>query len=237
MGIFDQEVDLYKTWTATLQFRGWLIGGQPKEPKALREMLIRKANLADTGELLRAELTRLAREYEIEITPNMPLDEIEKLVEAKATKSGNGFFQDDTGLYIGAYQVKAMFKEACNIVYAGQRWGKTSKGAKSYLSERLFVSPERIYLDRTEPDGVLIKTGVVTGQQGKRSIMTQAEYVNRPRISFDVRIAKDSDDLLAAIPKLWVTMQDEGLGAMRSSGHGTFDLTAWKPVRALRQVA
>lgn len=228
MGIFDDEVKRYETWTAVLQFRGKLVGGHPKEAKALREMLIRKAELADTSEILRAELIRLAREYDIDVELGpLSLEEIEKLVDEKATKTGNGFEVDEHGLYVGSYQIKAAFRESCNIVFGGERWGRTKKGAKSYLAERLFVDPERIYLDKEEPDGVLVKTGVVTGQQGKRSIMTQAEFCNQPKLTFNVRIAKDSPELQKAVPELWVTMQDQGIGAMRSSGHGTFDLISW----------
>lgn len=232
MGIFDDQVRRYETWTAVIQFKGKLVGGHPKEAKQLREMLIRKANLADTSEILRSELIRLAREYEIDVdTGPLTLEQLEELVDQKATKTGNGFEVDEKGLYIGSYQIKAAFRESCNIVFGGERWGKTKKGAKSYLAERLFVDPERIYLGREEPDGVLIKTGVVSGQQGKRSIMTQAEFVNQAQLTFNVRIAKDSKELSDAVPELWVTMQDQGIGAMRSSGHGTFDLVSWKRAR------
>ena len=232
MGIFDTEVNRYDVWTAVLQFRGKLVGGHPKEAKALREMLIRKAELADTSEILRAELIRLAREYDIDVdTGPLTLEQIEELVDQKATKTGNGFEVDDNGLYIGSYQLKAAFREACNIEFGGERWGRTKKGAKSYLAERLFIDPERIYLDRKEPDGVLIKTGTVSGAQGKRSIMTQAEFVLNAKLTFNVRVAKDSTELIAALPKLWVCMQDQGLGAMRSSGHGTFDIMSWKRAR------
>ena len=232
MGIFDAEVNRYEVWTATIQFRGKLVGGHPKEAKALREMLIRKAELADTSEILRAELIRLAREYEIDVdTGPLTLEQIEELVDQKATKTGNGFEVDEEGLYIGSYQVKAAFRESCNIIFGGERWGKTKKSAKGYLAERLFVDPERIYLGREEPDGVLIKTGTVSGMQGKRSIMTQAEFCTQPKLTFNVRLARDSKELIDAIPQLWVSMQDQGIGAMRSSGHGTFDLVGWKRAR------
>ena len=231
MGIFDEKVNRYETWTATLQFRAWLVGGHPKQAKALREFIIRKADLLDTAEILRSELIRLAAEYDIDVTSRpLTTEEIEKLVEEKALKTGNGFrFDSERGLYIESYQVKAAFRESCNIIFGGDRWGRTKKGAKSYLAERLFIEPDRIYLDRKEPDGVLLKTGTISGPQGKRSIMSQAEYVDRATISFDVKIARDSKEILDAIPELWVSMQDQGLGAMRSSGHGTFDLVSWEP--------
>lgn len=236
MGIFDEQVGLYRTFKATLQFRNWVVGGQPKDPKALREMLMRRAG-AGAEELLRHDLIRLAQELDIEIQPDMPLEDLEKLTAAKATRTGNGFFFDEKGLYLGSYQIKAAFREVCNIAFGGERWGKTKKGAKGYLAERLFVEPEKIHLGRLEPDGISQKTGVITGQQGKRSIVTQFEYCDRPEISFDVRVDKDAKELLDAIPQLWVRMQDNGLGAMRSSGFGTFDLLRWEEKKPLRQVA
>ena len=129
MGIFDTQVNRYDTWTATIQFRGKLVGGHPKEAKALREMLIRKAELADTSEILRAELIRLAREYEIDVdTGPLTLEQIEELVDQKATKTGNGFEVDERGLYVGSYQIKAAFRESCNIVFGGERWGREPGG-------------------------------------------------------------------------------------------------------------
>jgi CRISPR/Cas system CSM-associated protein Csm4 (group 5 of RAMP superfamily) len=67
--------------------------------------------------------------------------------------------------------------------------------------------------------------------------MSQAEFVDRPEITFTVSIAKDSPELLDAIPELWVRMQDLGMGAMRSSGFGVFDLTAWTETTAVRKAA
>lgn len=233
MGVFDEQVNLYRTFDATLKFRGWLVGGRPKNPKALREMIMRRAG-ADAEELLRRDLVRLATELDIEVSEGMSIDDLEKLTEARAQKTGNGFLSDKNGLYIESYQVKAAFRECCNISFAGERWGATKKGARSFLAERLFVGPDRIYLDRKEPDGVDTKTGVVTGKQGKRSIVTQFEYADRPTINLRVRIDRNAKEIFDNIGEIWVRMQDNGLGAMRSSGFGTFDLEEWKEIRGAK---
>jgi CRISPR/Cas system CSM-associated protein Csm4 (group 5 of RAMP superfamily) len=67
--------------------------------------------------------------------------------------------------------------------------------------------------------------------------MSQAEYVDQPQIAFEVSIAKDSPELFDAIRELWVRMQDLGMGAMRSSGFGCFDLEAWTEKTAVRKAA
>jgi len=242
MGIFDAEVDAYEIFEAKIKFRNWMIGGQPKNPKALREMYLRRGG-ADAEQMLRRELLRVAAEMEIPVTANLSLDALEALVDELSTQTGNGFLSDERGLYFGTYQVKAAFRENASIIfpYPQARWGATKKNAKAYLAERLFVLgppefPDRIYLGRKEPDGVLIKPGTVGGKSGKRSIVTRAEYVNEAEPSFLVKIRRDATDILGHVREIWVSMQDGGLGAMRSSGFGTFDIIGWASASVGKQV-
>ena len=41
---------------------------------------------------------------------------------------------------------EAALKESVHILYAGDRWGKTKKGPKSFVAERVFLEGDRIYL-------------------------------------------------------------------------------------------
>ena len=121
----------------------------------------------------------------------------------------------------------------------GRSGALPKKGAKSFLAERLFVEPARIYLHRDQADNIHTKRGVVTGPGGKRSIVTQSEYIDGAVIDFDVKFTRDPIAKLSSdrpetiadrIPEIWVRFQDNGLGAMRSSGYGTFDIVAWDKV-------
>ena len=234
MGIFDEQVGLYEIWRAKLQFRDKLVGGQPKNPKAMREFLVRRTG-GEGQEQVRREILRMASEMEVPVEPDMSLDDLEKLADTMAARQGNGFKSDEHGPYIESYQIKAAFKECVSIAFASERWGATRKGVKSYLAERLFINPLRIHVGRKEPDGIQTKCGVVNGPHGKRSILTQSEYVEAARIHFDVKITGDGvDTLMPRMPEIWNRMQDNGLGAMRSSGFGTFDIIEWTKLESAK---
>ena len=117
-------------------------------------------------------------------------------------------------------------KENTNTLYAGERWGKTKKGPKAYLSERVFVDEERIYLGREKADGVHLQIGHVTGPQGPRSTLTYYDYVQQPTISFTL---SSVEDCITADQwkRILVLMQRNGVGALRSLGHGQFRITAF----------
>lgn len=238
MGIFDQEADLWRYYRVSLTFRERLMGGIPRDPKLIEGWLRSKAGVSDDEEIRQATL-RTLMELGAEVRPDMTYAEMVEASEALAAqKSTNGFKRDEEGLYIEGRQVKAALKESINIHFAGERWGKTKKGPKSYAAERLFVLEDRIHLGRSEPDGIDLVIGHVSGPQGPRSTLTYHEYVERAEITFHVmesKIVGAGDE-----PSLdrrqwavtWVSAQEQGIGALRSQGHGRFDVTAFDPVDA-----
>jgi hypothetical protein len=205
------------------------MGGVPKDPKLIEAWLRTKAGVSDTEEV-RAAVLRTLSELGAEVRPDMTFAEIEAASEKIAgVKETTGFKRDEQGLYLEARQFKAGLKESTNILYAGERVGPTKKGPRAYLAERVFVSPDAIYLDRTEPDGIEMVVGHVTGPQGPRSTLGYHEYVRRACVVFDVLVTQDS------IPKqwwpeLWTHMEENGFGALRSQGYGKCDLVGWDEV-------
>jgi len=164
----------------------------------------------------------------------MPADQRNALIEAVAPavaeeKQTNGFKLDESGLYLEARIIKSAIKENVNIRFASQRWGPTKKGPKSFAAERVFIDPARIYLDRAEPDGLELFLGHVSGPRGPQSTLTYYEYVEGPRISFEVSV---EDDCIKPEwwAEIWQSMQRNGLGALRSQGHGQFDIVRWERV-------
>lgn len=234
MGIFDDEVKLWNYYKVTLQFREKLMGGVPKDPNIIEGWLRSKAGITNAEEVRQATLRTLV-ELGVEVRPDMTYDEIvEASKQLAGTKSTNGFKIDPAfGLYIEGRQVKAAIKESINIHFAGDRWGKTKKGPRSYTAERVFILEDRIPLGIVEPDGIELVIGHVTGPQGPRSTLAHHEYAYRPRITFTVMESKVVGD--KGEPSLsrtqwattWVSMQEQGVGALRSQGHGRFDVEAF----------
>ena len=214
--VFDKSV-VFTPYEVTIEFRGRVMGGVPRDPKVIEGWLRSKAGISDTEEVREAML-RTLNELGADVNPNMGMAELIEASESiAAIKNTNGFKRDQNGLYIEARQVKAGIKESTNILFAGERWGDTKKGPRSFNAERIFVNPDRIHLGRTEADGIETVIGHVTGPQGPRSTLTYHEYVDHATVLDDAKWAK-----------LWVHLQENGLGALRSQGYGRFDVTHWK---------
>lgn len=251
-GIFaDQKSDMFVTYRVRLQFRDKIMGGIPMNPKMIEGWIRKKMGVGDDDEvmiLLAQTMRDLGAELPEKPTADDLVDASHALAEMKQT---NGFKVDDHGgIYIESRQVKAMIKESTNILFAGVGWGKTRKGPKSYVAERVFVdaidppvSKDRIYLGRAVADGVELFIGHVSGPQGAQSTLTYIQYVEGCEIEFDVMVTreadkadskgKDSGKVLRVgerWPLIWLHAQENGLGALRSQGHGRFDVMAWELV-------
>lgn len=228
MGVFDGVVDIYQTYEVEIIFRDKLMGGVPKDPDIVSGWLRSKAGITREHELFQATL-RTLRELGVEIKDDATYEE---MVEASkglaAQKQTNGFYRDANGLYIPERYVKSMLKEVTNILFAGDRWGRTKKGPKSFLAERCFVEPLRISLGRSEPDGVMLFIGHTSGPRGPQSNLTYYEYVEEATIRFLVEFVKGDDLDYLTWARLWTLAQDNGLGALRSQGMGRFEVTRWQ---------
>lgn len=237
----DAHASLFTTYRVEATFTGKVMGGVPKDPKIIEGWLRSKAGISDTDEVRQA-LIRTLIELGADVSGGETFDELVAASEALAAqRSTNGFKRDAGGLYIESRQVKAMLKESVNVLFAGERWGRTKKGPKSFTAERLFVrgvnadTPERIHLDRAEPDGVEMVIGHVTGPQGPRSTLGYHEYAEHASIAFLVDSTDATpgagavEDCIAPEhwPLIWLHAQANGLGALRSQGHGQFAVTAF----------
>ena len=232
MGIFDSATsDVFATYHARIAFRDRLMGGIPKNPKIIEGWLRSKAGIEQEEEIRRATLRTLL-ELGADVRPDMSFEELERASEAlAASRQTNGFKVAEQGLYVESRAVKAMLKESINILYAGDRWGKTKKGPKSFFAERVFINPDHLWLGRTEPDGVEMFIGHVSGPKGPQSTLTYHECVERATIDLDVMVLRDEVSE-GHWPEIWRHAQENGLGALRSQGFGRFDIEAWDRVES-----
>lgn len=215
--------NLFTQYRVTAHFRNKIMGGIPKDPKTIEGWIRSKAGVTDEEEV-RYMTRRTLLELGIDVPETATIAEMMQAAEAiAATKSTNGFKFDATGLYVEGRQIKAMLKEATNVLYTGERWGPTRKGPKSYLAERVYVLEDAVPLGRTEPDGVDMVIGHVTGPQGPKSTLTYHEFCQGAQVEFTVMSLQDciSADQWQTI---LILAQELGLGALRSQGHGRFDV-------------
>lgn len=208
----------WTTYEAEIQFRDRCIGGIPlvtpdQEAAGVYSAWQHGQKVVDDPAFAEPLAAVLA------VDPDMPI----------AEETGQGFRRDDEqGLYLEARQVKAMLKEAA------QRLGyiKNTRGTRQVLQHDLHVravdGSQKLYLARTEPDGVDMRPISVITPQGPRTSLKRFEYVTAATLRFRVKVlAGGLGEGLIGDEQLHDMLElggELGLGADRSQGEGTFDL-------------
>lgn len=210
-----------------------IAGGIPTDPKVAEGWLKTKL-VADRDDLIREAVAEVMAER------GVTADEAAKVVDI--TKHLNGFKRDTTGLYFEGRQVKACIKEAANIRWPQGRWsadknGKvrlaiktgdertSGKATRSFWAEHAFVQDDRIPLGVAEPTGVaqrFVHTWRGSGIQYE-------EFIDDAKLAFTVASDLDFADEHWAL--LWLTAEQNGLGASRSQGYGRFEVTRWERIK------
>lgn len=70
-------------------------------------------------------------------------------------------------------------------------------------------------------------------QTWRGSAIQYEEYVDECAVSFTVASDWEFTDEQWAL--LWLTAEQNGLGATRSQGYGRFEVTQWDPIKAARK--
>lgn len=228
----EPDRDLFARYRVEATFTHWVMGGVPQKPELIESWL--RQRIIGGDDELRMMLLKTLEDLDYDIPPDATHEQILEAIKAVAQqRNGNTFRRGADGLFLAAYQVKAMLKEATNILYAGERWGVTKKGPKSFLAERVFVDELEIPLGRQQPDGTHLQIGQVTGPRGPRSTLTYVDYCDRPSITFTVSSLRDCITF-DQWRELLVLSQRLGMGALRSMGYGTFVVTAFDKIDAGR---
>jgi hypothetical protein len=220
MSAFEQ----FRSKAYPFQFQGKMLvrtiaGGTPSDPRVAEGFL--RTKLADKDDLIREMVATLMIDRGI--------TEDEAIAEADKLRHLNGFKRTPEGLlYIEGRQLKAAIKEAgCVAMSAGKlkrKWGTTGKGIKSYLAEHVFVIEDTLTLGVTEPTGIMqrfVHTYKGAGIQYE-------EYVENAEITFTVVTDQDLSDEEWAM--LWLTGEQQGIGATRSQGFGRYQMMEWAPL-------
>jgi len=195
---------MWRHYEVTLQFRDKIVGGIPKS-KEMIEGWLQSRNMGDLVDQTIKEMG----------------DQLDEIIDTMWT----GFKADERGLYIETRQIKAMFKEAANII---RHAIKFQGFMRARIAEKVFIYPDRVYLGVTEPTGWEEKPIHVMTRQGPRDALKRYDYVERPMITFNLKVLDDdtfNDEHLEAILEY---AQEGGLGADRAQGMGKFDVVEFK---------
>lgn len=222
MSVFEKHrKDIYPHRFSGQLHIGVIAGGTPTDPKVAEGWLRTKLGI-DKDDLIREKVA------ETMIERGVTADEATAIVSEN--KHLNGFKRDERGLYIEGRQLKAAIKEAASVAVAagnlkGRGWGATNKGLLSYVAEHIFVVEDRLHLGVTEASGVnqrFVHTFRGSGIQYE-------EYVNDAKVDFTVM--SDHDFSAKEWAAIWLSGEQQGIGASRSQGFGRYEVTRWDPIK------
>lgn len=219
MGVFDQ----YRNEDFPFQFSGQLgipvlMAGVPTDEKVAEGWIRTKMGIDKEEQIM-----ELVAKTALELGTT---DSGELATQANDAMHRNAFKRNSNGLYIEGRQLKAAIKEAISVAIAAGKldkmgWGKTNKGAMSFLAEHVFVLQDELYLNVTEEPKV--KQSFVHTHRG--SAIQYTEFVENAVIDFTVISDWDYSDRDWAT--IWGCGQFQGLGASRSQGYGRYEVTRW----------
>lgn len=239
--IFGKHADVWATYAAEVQITHQIIGGIPKDPDTIQKWLRSRLEMEDRALIELAEEVAVQMEESSGARPNA--DELLGGI-SKAIGAGNGFKSVDGQLVFEGRCVKGGLKEAANIIYpVGTSFpgraaiaGLTSKGGDvskkglmKHLAERVFVPDQYIPLGVSAASGTEQRIKHISDKNGKRSAINIVDYVNRPRLSFTVRVL---DDFMPpeVWGRLWAELEDIGFGSDRARSDGKFTLERWERI-------
>lgn len=224
--VFDNyKTDAYPYEYAIELHVDTIFAGVPADTKTV-EWWIQSA-LVDNDELVRTQLAEIMAEREV--------GTIEEAVALAAGEKGLCVFRrDDEGLYIKGYQLKAAIKEAASVAMAAgklrkNKWGETGKGLNGFVAEHIIVVEDRLHLGVPSPTGV--DRGIVHTWRG--SGFRANEYVDNVTLRATIRTDYEFSEKEWAM--IWLTGQEQGIGANRSQGVGRYTVTRWERVTSTKR--
>jgi len=197
---------MWRIYEVKLRFRNRLVGGIPQEAESLRKWLERRNQDSRYLELL----GYLDNEKPIEEIPHI------------------GFLRDpEKGLFLESRQIKSGLKKAANVCRAVLGF----KGfMKARLNERVFIEPDKIFLNKDKPDGTLERFVHVVTPLGQRSAVKLCDYVQNAEITFRLKVLDDGVITREHLEFLFAWLQEAGLGAERGQSEGKFDVIYFEEI-------
>ena len=171
------------------------------------------------------------------------IKELPDISEEKEARSWVGFksalVDGKPSLFIEGRQVKAMLKEAANIIkkvvpvpkHKGAPDGKGITNFKSKLADHVFVPQGPIYLNRSEPDVSEERPVHAMTAQGPRTSLKRVDIVEDVTIEFPLRRLDNGNVPEISLMAVLEYAQHIGLGADRSQGKGSFSNVQVRKVR------
>jgi hypothetical protein len=223
VSVFEKYRPIAYPYSFTVALRvGRIAGGIPTDPKVAEGWLKTKLGVAKDD---------LIRDMVAEVMLERGISAEEATAQVNADRNLNGFKRNKSGLYIEGRQAKAAIKEAANVRWPKDRWGPSRKGTLSFFAEHVFVQEDILQLGVDEPTGVAQR--FVHTWRG--SAIQYEEFVDNAELAFTV--VTDYEFTAEQWGLLWLTGEQQGIGASRSQGYGRYEVTGWRKIKEAKAAA
>lgn len=205
---------MWKKYRVELEFTTPFASSTPKNPKDIEAML--EARMPAKPPPDPVSIPELASQVAEEV------EATEEVERGYAT-----FKRDDEGLYYEARCVRAHIKDCANALQGllGIR------ALKSKVAQRVYVEPEKIYIDKTEPDGNETRIVHAMTMKGPRSSLKTIDYVTDVKLDFNLKVLDDgviNEGILRSIFEYGGT---HGIGQERSQDWGRYTVAEFAEVK------
>jgi len=154
-----------------------------------------------------------------------PLPELaDKIVQEVGVEPEIGwatFKRDENGLYYEGRCVRGHIKDCAQQIVS---FFPYIKAFRAKVANKVYVETDKIYLGKDRPDGYEQRFIQVMTRQGPRSTYKFIDYVEKPILTFILRVLDDgvvTNEILEAIFEYGGT---HGIGQERSQGWGKYKL-------------
>lgn len=202
-----------------------LAAGVPSDPNVAEGWL--RTKLAPKEDLLREMIAEVMADMSV------TADEAARIVDKR--KHLNRFHQDpERGgeLYIEGRQLKAAIKEAVSVAVTVGKIPikvaniKTTKMIWGFVAEHIQVVEDRLYLGVTKPADVH-----QSFPENKKAGVRGIQYTEICRdVKADFTVITDHEFSDRDWAMLWLTGEQQGIGASRSQGFGRYEVTRWERI-------
>jgi hypothetical protein len=144
-------------------------------------------------------------------------------------------------LYIEGRQLKAAIKEAASVAGATKKiplksWGETRKGLLNFIAEHVCVEQSTLPVFQRESEDSDLIACYEPSEINQRFVATwrgtgiqYEEIIHNAVIDFSILTDHPFTEENWAM--IWLTGEQQGIGATRSQGYGRYTITKWEQVR------
>lgn len=205
---------MWKIYEVELKFITPFASSTPQNPKDIEAMLIAKMPSKPPDNPV--PINELAEQVAEEVGAT---EEVER---GYAT-----FKRDGNGLYYEERCIRAHIKDCANQLQNLL----DIKALRAKVANRVYVQPEKIYLDKAEPDGSEVRIVHAMTMKGPRSSLKTIDYVLGAYLKFRLKVLDDGivdKEILEAIFEYGGT---HGMGQERSQDWGKYELVRLEEVK------